>query len=91
MYHIIHVCLVFLFLLDSAAAYRVTSAAPTTDAIVVSLPSQISSSSTSAAAGGIEGKDEGDEVGEMLYISAILGKSLQLSFHLDWTFMTVCQ
>ena len=91
MNHIIHVCLVFLFLLESAAAYRVASAAPTSDAIVVSLSSQISSSSTSTAAGGIDGKDEDDEVGEMLYICSILGKAIQLSFLLDWTFMTVCQ
>ena len=76
MHHIIHVCLVFLFLLESAAAYRVASAAPTTDAIVVSLPSQISSSSTSAAAGVEDGKDEDDEVGEMLYICSILGKPM---------------
>ena len=52
------------------------SAAPTTDAIVVSLPSQISSSSTSAAAGVEDGKDEDDEVGEMLYICSILGKPM---------------
>ena len=91
MHHIIHVCLVFLFLLESAAAYRVASAAPTTDAIVVSLPNQISSSSTSAAAGVVDGKDEDDEVGEMLYICSILGKAIQLSFLLDWTFTTVCQ